>query len=139
MANGEEKSNDFYAVLGLKKDCTAPELKNAYKKLALVSIVNFSCPLFESLLFTVQSNGSSLNEKKTCTGLTLVEHNFSNEHRGFLPDRSTFFFSIFIFEHKPSFLWAFLDKETEKGLEATIFTGIWDNSQELCEFCTTFL
>ncbi|KAB1218316.1 hypothetical protein CJ030_MR3G026196 [Morella rubra] len=35
MANGEEKSNDFYAVLGLKKDCTAPELKNAYKKLAL--------------------------------------------------------------------------------------------------------
>ncbi|XP_010261731.1 PREDICTED: uncharacterized protein LOC104600478 isoform X1 [Nelumbo nucifera] len=35
MASGEEKSNDFYAVLGLKKECTATELKNAYKKLAL--------------------------------------------------------------------------------------------------------
>lgn len=36
MAGEEEKSNDFYAVLGLKKECTATELKNAYKKLALV-------------------------------------------------------------------------------------------------------
>ncbi|XP_016450255.1 uncharacterized protein LOC107775089 isoform X3 [Nicotiana tabacum] len=35
MAGEEEKSNDFYAVLGLKKECTATELKNAYKKLAL--------------------------------------------------------------------------------------------------------
>ncbi|XP_041018866.1 chaperone protein DnaJ-like isoform X4 [Juglans microcarpa x Juglans regia] len=35
MENGEEKSDDFYAVLGLKKECTAPELRNAYKKLAL--------------------------------------------------------------------------------------------------------
>ncbi|PON62561.1 DnaJ domain containing protein [Trema orientale] len=35
MANGEEKSNDFYAVLGLKKECTALELRNAYKKQAL--------------------------------------------------------------------------------------------------------
>ncbi|XP_044487666.1 chaperone protein DnaJ-like [Mangifera indica] len=35
MANGEEKSNDFYAVLGLNKECTATELRNAYKKLAL--------------------------------------------------------------------------------------------------------
>ncbi|KAF5452918.1 hypothetical protein F2P56_027871 [Juglans regia] len=35
MENEEDKSNDFYAVLGLKKECTAPELRNAYKKLAL--------------------------------------------------------------------------------------------------------
>ncbi|KAH8521195.1 hypothetical protein H0E87_002308 [Populus deltoides] len=38
MENGGEekgKSNDFYQVLGLDKDCTATELRNAYKKLAL--------------------------------------------------------------------------------------------------------
>ncbi|KAF4368887.1 hypothetical protein F8388_021499 [Cannabis sativa] len=35
MANGEEKSSDFYAVLGLKKECTTLELRNAYKKLAM--------------------------------------------------------------------------------------------------------
>ncbi|XP_044495550.1 dnaJ homolog subfamily B member 6-like isoform X2 [Mangifera indica] len=35
MANGEEKSNDLYAVLGLHKECTETELRNAYKKLAL--------------------------------------------------------------------------------------------------------
>lgn len=35
MANGEEKSNDFYAVLGLERECTALELRNAYKRLAL--------------------------------------------------------------------------------------------------------
>ncbi|KAK9228917.1 hypothetical protein WN944_021874 [Citrus x changshan-huyou] len=35
MANGEEKNSDFYAVLGLNKECTATELRNAYKKLAL--------------------------------------------------------------------------------------------------------
>ncbi|KAG2722553.1 hypothetical protein I3760_02G132500 [Carya illinoinensis] len=35
MESEEYKSNDFYAVLGLKKECTASELRNAYKKLAL--------------------------------------------------------------------------------------------------------
>lgn len=45
MANGEEKSSDFYAVLGLNKECTATELRNAYKKLALVRV---SSPLFPS-------------------------------------------------------------------------------------------
>ncbi|XP_059639937.1 uncharacterized protein LOC132282322 [Cornus florida] len=35
MAAGEEKSNDFYAVLGLKKECSAAELRSAYKKLAM--------------------------------------------------------------------------------------------------------
>ncbi|OMO70566.1 hypothetical protein CCACVL1_18805 [Corchorus capsularis] len=35
MANGGEKSNDFYAVLGLDKECTPTELRTAYKKLAL--------------------------------------------------------------------------------------------------------
>ncbi|XP_051135890.1 uncharacterized protein LOC127254690 [Andrographis paniculata] len=30
-----DRSNDFYAVLGLKKDCTAAELKNAYKRLVM--------------------------------------------------------------------------------------------------------
>ncbi|KAJ6701132.1 putative EXPRESSED-RELATED [Salix koriyanagi] len=38
MENGRGeggKSSDFYQVLGLNKDCTATELRNAYKKLAL--------------------------------------------------------------------------------------------------------
>ncbi|XP_030524073.1 chaperone protein DnaJ-like [Rhodamnia argentea] len=35
MANGDEKSENLYLVLGLKKDCTASELRSAYKKLAL--------------------------------------------------------------------------------------------------------
>ncbi|XP_062156796.1 uncharacterized protein LOC133864469 isoform X2 [Alnus glutinosa] len=35
MANAEEKGNDFYEVLGLKKECSASELRNAYKTLAL--------------------------------------------------------------------------------------------------------
>eukprot|EP00268_Persea_americana_P023766 TRINITY_DN23286_c0_g1_i1.p1 TRINITY_DN23286_c0_g1~~TRINITY_DN23286_c0_g1_i1.p1 ORF type:complete len:184 (+),score=32.07 TRINITY_DN23286_c0_g1_i1:230-781(+) len=35
MASGDDKSTDFYAVLGLKKECSATELRNAYKKLAL--------------------------------------------------------------------------------------------------------
>lgn len=38
MANREEKGNDFYAVLGLKKECSDSELRNAYKKLALVRV-----------------------------------------------------------------------------------------------------
>ncbi|XP_057460200.1 uncharacterized protein LOC130750637 isoform X2 [Actinidia eriantha] len=35
MSAGEGKGDDFYAVLGLKKECSASELRNAYKKLAL--------------------------------------------------------------------------------------------------------
>ncbi|KAI4355390.1 hypothetical protein L6164_004170 [Bauhinia variegata] len=35
MAGGEEKDNDFYAVLGLNKECSDSELRNAYKKLAM--------------------------------------------------------------------------------------------------------
>ncbi|XP_057472626.1 uncharacterized protein LOC130761155 [Actinidia eriantha] len=35
MAAEEEKRSDFYGVLGLKKECSAAELRNAYKKLAL--------------------------------------------------------------------------------------------------------
>lgn len=35
MAGEEDRSSDFYAVLGLKKECTETELRNAYKKLAL--------------------------------------------------------------------------------------------------------
>ncbi|CAA0816155.1 Chaperone DnaJ-domain superfamily protein [Striga hermonthica] len=35
MAAEEDKSEDFYAVLGLNKDCTTLELRNAYKKLAM--------------------------------------------------------------------------------------------------------
>ncbi|XVF86954.1 hypothetical protein PTKIN_Ptkin18bG0082000 [Pterospermum kingtungense] len=35
MANGGEKNNDFYAVLGLNKECTPTELRTAYKKLAM--------------------------------------------------------------------------------------------------------
>ena len=37
MANDEEKNNDFYKVLGLKKECTAVELKNAYKECTTVA------------------------------------------------------------------------------------------------------
>lgn len=36
MANEGNKSNDFYTILGLNKECTELELKNAYKKLAKV-------------------------------------------------------------------------------------------------------
>lgn len=35
MAAGGEKSSDFYAVLGLRKECSPSELRDAYKKLAL--------------------------------------------------------------------------------------------------------
>lgn len=35
MAGEKQKNDDLYAVLGLKKECTEAELKNAYKKLAL--------------------------------------------------------------------------------------------------------
>ncbi|KAJ6824036.1 uncharacterized protein M6B38_129455 [Iris pallida] len=35
MAPGAEKGGDFYGVLGLKKECSEAELKNAYKKLAM--------------------------------------------------------------------------------------------------------
>lgn len=35
MAAEDDKNNDFYAVLGLKKECSETELRNAYKKLAL--------------------------------------------------------------------------------------------------------
>ncbi|RWV96320.1 hypothetical protein GW17_00040981 [Ensete ventricosum] len=35
MEGDEEKSGDFYAVLGLKKECSMAELRNAYKKLAM--------------------------------------------------------------------------------------------------------
>nr|XP_012574112.2 LOW QUALITY PROTEIN: uncharacterized protein LOC101509142 [Cicer arietinum] len=35
MANEGNKSNDFYSILGLNKECTDSELRNAYKKLAL--------------------------------------------------------------------------------------------------------
>ncbi|GKV47691.1 hypothetical protein SLEP1_g54563 [Rubroshorea leprosula] len=35
MSNGGEKSNDFYAVLGLNKECTHSELRDAYKRLAM--------------------------------------------------------------------------------------------------------
>ncbi|KAJ6796338.1 Uncharacterized protein M6B38_222955 [Iris pallida] len=35
MASGGGKSGDFYEVLGLKKDCSEIELRNAYKKLAM--------------------------------------------------------------------------------------------------------
>lgn len=38
MAAGEERSYDFYAVLGLEKECSAAELRNAYKNLAMVRI-----------------------------------------------------------------------------------------------------
>lgn len=32
---GERKCGDFYSVLGLEKECTTTELRNAYKKLAM--------------------------------------------------------------------------------------------------------
>ncbi|KAI5665354.1 hypothetical protein M9H77_15207 [Catharanthus roseus] len=35
MAANEEKRSDYYEVLGLKKECSAAELRNAYKKLAM--------------------------------------------------------------------------------------------------------
>lgn len=39
--NNSEKGNDnFYSLLGLKKECTTTELRTAYKKLALVSFLS---------------------------------------------------------------------------------------------------
>ncbi|XP_022964289.1 uncharacterized protein LOC111464347 isoform X4 [Cucurbita moschata] len=35
MADKNEQNDDLYGVLGLKKECTKAELKNAYKKLAM--------------------------------------------------------------------------------------------------------
>ncbi|WCJ39353.1 Chaperone DnaJ-domain superfamily protein [Euphorbia peplus] len=35
MASGEDKTRNFYEVLGLKKECSTSELRIAYKKLAL--------------------------------------------------------------------------------------------------------
>ncbi|XP_074585604.1 uncharacterized protein LOC141841339 isoform X2 [Curcuma longa] len=35
MAGKEDKTGDFYEVLGLRKECTEAELKGAYKKLAM--------------------------------------------------------------------------------------------------------
>lgn len=40
MAAAEVKNIDFYGVMGLKKECTPAELRNAYKKLAMVRIWN---------------------------------------------------------------------------------------------------
>jgi hypothetical protein len=57
MANGEEKSNDFYQVLGLEKKCSASELRNAYKKLALVRIgkLNFLTTVSKPFYFLIFS------------------------------------------------------------------------------------
>lgn len=53
MAGGEDKSGDFYALLGLKKECSTSELRDAYKRLALVKnsspppcFLLFSCQIF---------------------------------------------------------------------------------------------
>jgi hypothetical protein len=46
MANEGNKGNDFYAVLGLNKECTDSDLRNAYKKLALVRIYNLNTFFF---------------------------------------------------------------------------------------------
>jgi preprotein translocase subunit Sec63 len=63
MATGEEKNArggdatagavDLYAVLGLNKECSEAELKNAYKKLALVWNFSFQFSLILSLLIIV--------------------------------------------------------------------------------------
>jgi hypothetical protein len=53
MANEGNKGNDFYAVLGLNKECTDSDLRNAYKKLALVRIYNLNTLFFFSLLSTL--------------------------------------------------------------------------------------
>lgn len=42
MAAAGEKNGDFYSVLGLNKECSDAELRNAYKKLALVRIQRFN-------------------------------------------------------------------------------------------------
>lgn len=39
--NSEKGSENLYALLGLKKECTNLELRSAYKKLALVSFSSF--------------------------------------------------------------------------------------------------
>lgn len=51
MAGRKEKNDDLYAVLGLKKECTEAELKNAYKKLALVILINYGSHSFIFCIF----------------------------------------------------------------------------------------
>lgn len=84
MAKEGDKGNDFYAVLGLNKECTESELRNAYKRLALVRIESqcffYNFPLFTlSTLFPLsllRTNPlSSTKTKKFQTGL-LKNHFF---------------------------------------------------------------
>lgn len=53
MAAEDDKKDDLYAVLGLNKECTAAELRTAYKKLAMVSIffVHINSSLFKRIKF----------------------------------------------------------------------------------------
>ena len=69
MGEEGDKSNDFYAVLGLNKECTDSELRNAYKKLALVRIEclfvklsSFSPSFLEPCFSKSPSHGSSQNQ-----------------------------------------------------------------------------
>ncbi|RZS24486.1 hypothetical protein BHM03_00057555, partial [Ensete ventricosum] len=48
MAGDMDASGDFYSVLGLKKECSEAELRNAYKKLALVRAESRIPTLLES-------------------------------------------------------------------------------------------
>lgn len=54
MAKEGDKGNDFYAVLGLNKECTESELRNAYKRLALVRIES-QCFFYNFPLFTLST------------------------------------------------------------------------------------
>lgn len=50
-AGDQEKGDDFYTRLGLKKECSSTELRDAYKKLALVLVfcAGFICRLLTIL------------------------------------------------------------------------------------------
>lgn len=47
MGGNGVKSIDFYQVLGLEKGCSETELKNAYKKLALVIKIDLEYIVFD--------------------------------------------------------------------------------------------
>ena len=53
-------NDDLYAVLGLNKECTSTELRTAYKKLALVSLLFLSEQHIDSVWSIACNNNNSI-------------------------------------------------------------------------------
>jgi hypothetical protein len=55
MSGGYGEFKDFYSLMGLKSDYTSSELRDAYKKLAMVSFVTPFMASFFSFLPSISS------------------------------------------------------------------------------------